>query len=365
MASSQQATWSWRFLESGTRNQSWLQKCLFTTVTSKHTEDRRSWKTTGWERSGEERRGKERRGKERRGECKSLVMRLFQWGKTLFYNHTSTDGSCLWNRWSDWHTDRLTAWLADWTNRMNQLLAEWRNKMTEPLDMWADSTDTLAHTRAHRHTHTQLSAPCVCLDYEIIPHQSSFCPKICLHSNAKYRQTAKALSFISAIVWATALSSTGTARQGLTFPVWLWMLCYVRLIKVIFQSKNQNYTVKFWGNYNDDDSFLLAFLRWPSLLTLKNKDGKIRLSSIKKKVSMLHMKNKCFVECTANIIETFPLLFPIWKWGTDVFLLPILRVIKLSQLSLHNWSNKYQHSPRCVQTLVLQGIKYSPRTAFP
>lgn len=257
MASSQQATWSGRFLQSGRRNQSWLQICLFTTVRTKHSEDRRSWKTTGCERRGQERRVEENLITESLKNSfpppyfSVELVPVFETGDL---------------------TDTPTDWLPGWLTEPIEWISYWLNGGIKWLSLWICGPTA----------HTQLSAACVCLDYEIIPHQSSFRPKICLHSNAKYRQTAKARSFISAIVWANAPSSTRRARQGLTFPVWLWMPCYGPLIKVIFQSKNQNYKVKFGGIYNDDKFFLLYFLRWPSFLIFKSPDGKIRLSTITK-----------------------------------------------------------------------------------
>lgn len=165
--------------------------------------------------------------------------------KTLFHYHTFKY-SCF--ETGDL-TDTPTDWLPGWLTEPIEWISYWLNGGIKWLSLWICGPTA----------HTQLSAPCVCRDYEIIPHQNSFRPKICLHSNAKYRQTAKAQSFISAIVWANAPSSAGRARQGLTFPVWLQMLCCGRLIKVKFQVKNLNYKITFWGNYHDDEIFFIVF----------------------------------------------------------------------------------------------------------
>lgn len=222
MASSQQATWSGRFLESGRRNQSWLQICLFTTVRTKHTEDRRSWKTTG--RRGEERGRKERRGGQELRVEENLITESLK--NSFPPPYFSVELVPVFETGD--LTDTPTDWLPGWLTEPIEWISYWLNGGIKWLSLWICGPTA----------HTQLSAACVCLDYEIIPHQSSFRPKICLHSNAKYRQTAKAPSFISAIVWANDPSSTRRARQGLTLPVWLWMPYYGPLIKVIFQSKN-------------------------------------------------------------------------------------------------------------------------------
>lgn len=116
--------------------------------------------------------------------------------------------SCLWNRWSDWHTDRLTAWSADWTNRMNHLLAEWRNKMTDSLDMWADSTHSSplrVSASIMRSSRTKAASA-----------QRSV--SIVMQSTRK-QQKPRVLS--PQLCEQMPRVQLEKARQGLTFPVWL------------------------------------------------------------------------------------------------------------------------------------------------